>query len=104
MKCKVYCYRDVQVGAFNAPFLKLEEPDVLKVVIARTVSMMKKEDIDKAHVRDLELYYLGEFDDQTASFVSRPEYLIRLSDYIKEESVDGKSDEQSIQGEQGQTA
>ena len=94
MIVQIYCYRDVQVGAFTGkPIYALEEPEIEKVVIARTVMQMAKEDIDKAKVRDLELYHLGTFNDETGVIISRPQFLIRLADYIKEV----KPYEQSVQ-------
>lgn len=95
MILQIYCYRDIQVGAFTGkPFYTLEKPEIQKVVISRTVALMSKEDIDKARIMDLELYYLGTFDDETGVIRSNVSFLVRLSDYVKKEVL---TDEQSVQ-------
>lgn len=90
MIVQIYCYRDIQVGAFQKPFYDTNDPKVVAESICRTVGMMKKEDIVKAHVRDLELYHLGCFDDVSGEFQWKHDFLIRLGDYVrdnKEEDV-----------------
>lgn len=99
MILQIYCYRDIQVGAFTGkPLYALEEPKIEQVVISRTVALMKKEDVVKARVMDLELYHLGTFDDETGVIRSTPNFLIRLADYVnKDVRREILEDEQSIQ-------
>lgn len=94
MIVKVYAYRDIQIGAFNKPFYDTNEPEVVKTQVARTVSLSSVEDIEKAHLRDLELYYLGTFDDESGLIHSDVRFLIRLDKYCRKEKVE---DEQSVQ-------
>lgn len=90
MIVNIYGYRDVQVGAFQKPFYDLSEPKIFRTIIARMVAGMSAEELAKSHVKDLELYSLGQFDDESGLIVSKPVFLVRLSDYIKEASEDGK--------------
>lgn len=91
MIVNIYAYRDVQVGAFQKPFYDTNEKEVVCITIGRTVAMMSKEDVDKAHVKDLELYSLGTLNDETGVIISSPEFLLRLAEYIKEVPVNDKS-------------
>ena len=89
-----YAYKDIQVGAFQPPFFRTEEEEVVKISIARTVAIMPKEDVVKGRVNDLDLYYIGDYDDETGRFVSAVRFILHLDQYIKKEDI---KDEQSVQ-------
>ena len=94
MKLNVYAYKDIQVNAFQRPWYDLTPVEALKVVIARQVATMKPEEVEKNHIADLDLYFIGVFDDETGHIVTKPEFLLHLDQYVEKGEA---KNEQSVQ-------
>lgn len=94
MIVNIYTFRDIQVPVFQKPFYDTNEPLKVQVMTGRRISISSAEEVEKNHLADLELYYLGTYDDETGVIVSKPQFLLRCSDYIRK---GGKADEQSVQ-------
>lgn len=96
----LYGYRDRKLGAYSLIFPDVYDPEKEKVVIERA---LKTAPIDKNLKKfvDLQLYYLGSWDDVSGQIVSvLPEFLIDMGDYVaplldieKEVIEDGKEED-----------
>lgn len=88
MILSIYCYRDKKLGAYEVPFVNNLEKDRAAVAVSRAIAGL---DSDKrAKMIDLDLYYLGEFDDKTGNIkLCEKEHIISLdSIIIREEEVE----------------
>lgn len=97
MIVNIYTFRDIQVPVFQKPFYDTNEPDKVQKMTARRVSIASPEEVVNNHLADLELYFLGSYDDETGEIVSKVRFLLRCQDYIK--SRKESNDEQSVQSE-----
>lgn len=78
--------RDSASGSFDRPFVSLARGASIR---AFSDEINKPNTQYNAHPDDYELYYLGTFDDGTASFdlLSSPELLVRGKDLIRKDSL-----------------
>lgn len=91
MIVNVYTFRDIQVPVFQKPFYDTNEPDKVQKMTARRIAISTPEEVVKNHLADLELYYLGQFDDESGEIRSDVKFLLRCGDYIRKEKNDGES-------------
>lgn len=85
MKLYVYSLRDKKLQSFEAPVFKDDEPERCKEKSARGLRLVGEE--DKARARDMALYYLGTFDDESGKFelLDHEEKLLDYEDYLPRE-------------------
>lgn len=97
MILSVYCYRDKKLGRFQTPVVNNIEKETAAVTLARAVVDLTKEQKNK--IRDLELYYLGEFDDKTGVIKCfEKEFIVSIDSLIAESEVvshESRSEEES---------
>lgn len=100
MIVNIYTFRDIQVPVFQKPFYDTNEPEKVQKMTARRIAISTPEEVVKNHLVDLELYYLGQFDDESGVIISDVKFLLRCSDYVRRE----KKDVESVQSESKEEA
>ena len=85
MKLYIYTIRDKKLQSFEPPVFKDDDPERCAEKSARGLRLI--EDAAKSRARDMSLYYLGQFDDQTGKFelLEHEEKLLDYEDYIQSE-------------------
>lgn len=85
MKLYVYSLRDKKLQHYQPPVFKDDEPERCSEKIARGLRLIRDE--EKARARDMALYYLGFFDDETGKFelLEHEEKLLDYEDYLQKE-------------------
>lgn len=85
MKLYIYTIRDKKLQSYEPPVFKDDEPERCKEKTARGLRLI--EESAKARARDMALYYLGQFDDETGKFelLEHEEKLLDYEDYIQSE-------------------
>lgn len=84
MKLYVYVYRDKMLSCYKTPMIVDLDKEHFPVVVTR--EMMRTTGTQRAMAKDLALYYLGTYNDETAKFDLLPieEKLLDLEDYLIE--------------------
>lgn len=81
MKLKIYSIRDSKAEIFNTPFYQKTHGEA-----ERNFRSLVNDDKSQVHKypEDYALWYLGEYDDQTAKFdtLSQPQHMINAIDAI----------------------
>lgn len=74
-----YCFYNKKVGAYTAPQFEPYNKD-LKVEMMKR-AYLQVDDKQRALLNESDFYYLGEFNDATASFIlfEKPEFLMSFS-------------------------
>lgn len=83
----VFCLRNRLISTYGDPFLhKYDAEDVKKEFYKACV--LDKEKSKAAFYHESELYFLGTFDDETASFslLDKPEFIVDLSTFFPKEN------------------
>ena len=85
MKLYIYTLRDKKLQSYEPPVFKDDEPARTTEKTARGLKLIGE--ADKGRARDMSLYYLGLFDDQTGKFelLEHEEKLLDYEDYIQSE-------------------
>ena len=88
MILSIYCYRDKKLGAYEVPFVNNLEKDRAAVAVSRAIAGL--DSVKRNKMKDLDLYYLGEFDDKTGNIkLCEKEHIISLdSIVIREDEVE----------------
>lgn len=77
---KIYAIKDTVAGTMGQPFY---EKNRAMAIRSATASANNNEGI-KAIAKDLTLFELGEYDEETGQIVSNVEFVINVIDLIKE--------------------
>ena len=85
MKLYVYSLRDKKLQSYQPPVFKDDEPERCTEKTARGLRLITDE--EKARARDMALYYLGTFDDESGKFdlLEHEEKLLDYEDYLPKE-------------------
>ena len=80
----VYCTRNVKSANYNAPQLyDFKDQETAKE--AFTISLTETPAMQKEMVKELDFYYLGEFDTKTGKFnVVEPEFILSAASVLNE--------------------
>lgn len=76
---KIYAVKDTVQGAFMQPFY-LQNDNVAKRAFSMAINDQASNWSKMA--KDLQLYKLGEYDDETGIILSKVEYLAKGADYV----------------------
>lgn len=93
MKLKIISTKDVIVGAFMQPFYQHNEQEALRNW-SYSLNMAKNNPQTAVGIKDLQLWQLGEFDDETGEIRPNLKYLGKSVDYLEVQN------EQILQREQ----
>lgn len=86
MILSIYAYRDKKLGAFETPFVNNLEKDRAAVAVSR--ALVGLDDVKKIRMKDLDLYYLGSFDDKTGRISAVPgEFICSIDSIIASSEV-----------------
>ena len=80
MKLKIYSIKDTKVG-FMQPFYQANQAVAIRA-FNNAVNAKEINNINQ-NADDMELWELGEFDDQTGEIKSEVKYVIKANDLIK---------------------
>jgi hypothetical protein len=80
MKLKIYAVKDVIIGSMMNPFYMHNDQQAIRSF----EQAMKSESEIAKNAKDLQLFKLGEFDDETGEIVSQVEYLVKGQDFVEE--------------------
>ena len=95
MILSIYAYRDKKLGAFETPFVNNLEKDRAAVAVSRAIVGL--EDKQKLRMRDLDLYYLGSFDDKTGRISAvNGEFICSIDSIIASSEVTGDESSEEI--------
>lgn len=85
MRLYIYSIRDKKLQSFEPPVFKDDEPERCKEKTARGLRLIEEK--DKPRCKDMALYFLGEFDDESGKFelLDHEEKLLDYEDYIQSE-------------------
>lgn len=96
MKINIYAVKDTVQGAFMQPFY-LQNDNVAKRAFEMAINDPNSN--WNKMPKDLQLFKLGEYDDETGVIISKPEYLAKGADYVKvlqrEQSTKNNTDAQN---------
>ena len=85
MMLKIYCYRNKVVKAYGNPFYDTKEPKDMGISVARGLMLNAK---DSPTLKPCDLYYIGEFDDETGKYnLCEPTLVLNCSDYFTSEEL-----------------
>jgi hypothetical protein len=82
MRQLIFAVRDIQVGSFNRPFYAPSKGAAIRS-FNDEVNRDSADNVMFHHSQDFELYFLGEFDDESGQFVDLvfpPSLLMRAFD------------------------
>jgi len=83
MKLNILIFKNVLIGCFTQPQFSDIEPEKAAVQLARSLTLNEDEKIDNQY-KNLEMYYLGEFDDETGTIQCiEPKKLLVCGEVIK---------------------
>ncbi|UPW40908.1 hypothetical protein [Sigmofec virus UA08Rod_6125] len=82
MKIKIYATKDTVIGAYMKPFYMHNDMEAQR---SFALAMQDENSENRKIAKDLQLYRIGEFDDETGEIKPDCEYLAKGSDYIKSE-------------------
>ena len=87
MKLSIYAYRDKQLGAYTQPLINNIDKKRAEVAFSRGVIGLSEQ--QKQSMIHFDLYYLGEYDDESGAIKAIiPEYIFSLDSVIsKSEEV-----------------
>lgn len=77
---KIYAIKDTIVGAFTAPFYQKNN----SVAIRTITNAINNERELQNNAKDLQLYCLGEFNEETGEIQSNVEFIINIIDLTKQ--------------------
>lgn len=80
MKLKIYSIKDTKIG-FMQPFYQANQAVAIRA-FNNAVNAKESNNINQ-NADDMELWELGEFDDQTGEIKSEVKYVIKANDLIK---------------------
>lgn len=80
MKFKIYSIKDTKIG-FMQPFYQANQAVAIRA-FNNAVNAKEANNINQ-NADDMELWELGEFDDQTGEIKSEVKYVIKANDLIK---------------------
>ena len=80
MKLKIYSIKDTKVG-FMQPFYQANQAVAIRA-FNNAVNAKEINNINQ-NADDMELWELGEFDDQTGEIKSEVKYIVKANDIIK---------------------
>lgn len=94
MKLEILIFKNVELGCFTTPQFDDHDAEVVAVQLARSIKAnLKGNTAEKvAHLKGLELYHLGDFNDETGkcNLLSQPKLLLNCTEvfnsYGKENS------------------
>lgn len=77
----VYAYRDKKIGAFMVPTFTTDTKEVALEKLSRSIKVDDEKKAEK--LKDLDLYYIGVYDDKTGILAPiQPEFLLSLDEVI----------------------
>ena len=82
MKKQLFAYKDNSV-AFGDPFIQTNEKVAVRDFIGRA------QETPRNVLNDIDLYYLGEYDDETGEVTNENKLLLKGSSIVKESEKDG---------------
>lgn len=77
----VYSYYNKKIGVYGDPILTPYDVDNMKEGCKRSVRMMSQEEYQKAAGDELELYYLGTFDDKTGVHAEEIKFICSFAEF-----------------------
>lgn len=87
MLLNIYVYRDKSLSCYDKPFFEQADKEQYSTSVAR--SIVKSNAAEQARIKDLALYYLGQFDDIKGQFIllEKEEKLLDCEDFIPRKEV-----------------
>lgn len=86
MKLSIYAYRDKQLGAYTQPLINNIDKKRAQVAFSRGVIGLSEQ--QKESMIHYDLYYLGDYDDESGSIKAVvPEYIFSLDSVLLDNSV-----------------
>ena len=81
----VYVLRDKKLQSYLDPFFKDDDPEKTTIKTSRGLKLIPED--EKPRAKDMALYYLGKFDDESGKFdlLEHEEKLLDYEDYIQSE-------------------
>lgn len=83
----VYAFKDLAIGSFDKPFFDTNEPMKVAKMTARRVKISTPQELLKSRLVDLELFYLGSYNDKSGVFKSDVKKLLVCADYVDKEAA-----------------
>lgn len=86
MKLKIYSIKDTTIGSFMNPFY-LQNDNVAIREFSNVIKYAPAENNIKRNAKDMELFCLGEFDEESGIIKSEINFLVNGANYITNETI-----------------
>lgn len=89
MILNMYVYHDKKLASYSLPVFDAKPVEAFKEEFIRSIKLGAK---IPAQMRELDLYYIGTFDDKTCKCdIHAPEFLTSIAEHLTKENIEDES-------------